>query len=127
MPKFLFSSLSRSVSDFTSNISVSNLPTAYVIKFKHSFSYLLLFNHEKILFKLIAYGRSILQSINLTAITDLSLLARVLPSITKSDLSSIHDDCKRFTSIINLLNASSFYSVKITSNQVDIKSIKLEI
>ena len=119
VPKFLFSSLSRSITP--NNISVNNLPTSYVIKknfFFNSITYIF-----KSILKLITYGKRVLKTTNLTTITDLNLLAIILPSITKSDISSITDDCKRVTTIINLLNASLTYNIQIKSNQVNFITI----
>lgn len=68
-------------------------------------------------FKLKSYARTQLAATGLASITDLNTLSKILPGITKSDLTSVSNDYKVNT-IVNILNASLTYNVLTTSNQV---------
>lgn len=55
---------------------------------------------------------------NLSSINDISTLSKILPGITKSDLSNIEDSAK-INSIVNLVNASNLNAISMTSIQVN--------
>lgn len=67
---------------------------------------------------MILYATQQLQKLNLTIITDLSILAKLLPGVTQDILNKI-PDCQKISVIVNLMNASITYSIKINSYQVN--------
>ena len=52
----------------------------------------------------------------MSSITDSSTLAKILPGITKSDLTTVSDALK-LTTVVNLMSASLVNSIALTSNQ----------
>ena len=63
------------------------------------------------------YATQQLQLLDLTTVTDLSILAKLLPGVTQDILNKI-PDCQKISVIVNLMNASITYSIKINSYQV---------
>lgn len=96
IPTSLLSKLNLNVT----NIPATNLPTSFLKQ----------------------YSRDVLAQNSLARITDLSMLSKILPGISTTDLSTIPDASKVET-LINILNASALYNIDLTSSQVNIPTI----
>lgn len=69
------------------------------------------------IFKLKNYSRTILESKNLSSISDPSTLSKILPGISRRDLNKI-DTSAKVSALVNLVNASLSNGVPLTSTQV---------
>ena len=92
IPANMFESLNIDVS----TIPATNLPKSFMKK----------------------YSRTILKSQNLEDITDQSVLSKILPGITKSDLNKIGNASQKVDSIVNMVNASLENDIELSSSQV---------
>lgn len=64
-----------------------------------------------------SYSRTVLANQNLSSITDLRVLSKILPGLTKTDLNNI-DTNSKIISIVNILNASLIDNMPLNSIQV---------
>lgn len=92
IPAYMFESLDINISA----IPATNLPKSFMKK----------------------YSRTILKDQKLEDITDKSMLSKILPGITKSDLDKIGNASVKVDSIVNMVNASLENGIELSSSQV---------